>query len=125
VMRQTPQALKARLNIVFDGEAGLDYGGVSRGMCDGQRVCECMRERAMGAIITDEGTRTVTVIDIRRPLTHSSQPPYAYTHTLLLSHSLSLTLTLTHTLSLSDRVVFPTVQGNVQSAVLLVRVFGL
>lgn len=30
VMRQTPQDLKKRLMIKFDGEEGLDYGGVSR-----------------------------------------------------------------------------------------------
>lgn len=30
IMRQTPQDLKKRLMIKFDGEEGLDYGGVSR-----------------------------------------------------------------------------------------------
>lgn len=30
IMRQTPQDLKQRLMIKFDGEEGLDYGGVSR-----------------------------------------------------------------------------------------------
>ena len=29
-MRQTPEDLKKRLMIKFDGEEGLDYGGVSR-----------------------------------------------------------------------------------------------
>jgi E3 ubiquitin-protein ligase NEDD4 len=30
VMKQTPDALKRKLYIKFDGEEGLDYGGVSR-----------------------------------------------------------------------------------------------
>lgn len=30
IMRQTPADLKKRLMIKFDGEDGLDYGGVSR-----------------------------------------------------------------------------------------------
>ena len=30
IMRQTPSDLKKRLMIKFDGEDGLDYGGVSR-----------------------------------------------------------------------------------------------
>ena len=30
IMRQTPEDLKKRLMIKFDGEEGLDYGGVSR-----------------------------------------------------------------------------------------------
>ena len=30
IMRQTPNDLKKRLMIKFDGEEGLDYGGVSR-----------------------------------------------------------------------------------------------
>jgi E3 ubiquitin-protein ligase NEDD4 len=29
-MRQTPQDLKKRLMVKFDGEDGLDYGGLSR-----------------------------------------------------------------------------------------------
>ena len=32
IMRQTPNDLKKRLMIKFDGEDGLDYGGLSR--CD-------------------------------------------------------------------------------------------
>ena len=35
VMTYPPAALKMRLNVVFDGEAGLDYGGVSRGTIQG------------------------------------------------------------------------------------------
>ncbi len=30
IMRQTPSDLKKRLMIKFDGEDGLDYGGLSR-----------------------------------------------------------------------------------------------
>lgn len=33
VMRQTPQELKKRLMVKFDGEDGLDYGGLSRYVC--------------------------------------------------------------------------------------------
>jgi E3 ubiquitin-protein ligase NEDD4 len=48
IMRQTPSDLKKRLMIKFDGEDGLDYGGLSRYVCS---VCEeqmlikiCFRE---------------------------------------------------------------------------------
>jgi E3 ubiquitin-protein ligase NEDD4 len=30
IMTKTPEQLKKRLNIVFDGELGADFGGVSR-----------------------------------------------------------------------------------------------
>lgn len=42
-MRQTPNDLKKRLMIKFDGEDGLDYGGLSR--C----VVFCAQRRGMTA----------------------------------------------------------------------------
>jgi E3 ubiquitin-protein ligase NEDD4 len=48
-MRQTPNDLKKRLMIKFDGEDGLDYGGLSRRVCSGGWIEEARRADGPGS----------------------------------------------------------------------------